>query len=273
MKRFLLISLLFVIALPACAQDKKQNFSIAYETSDYGYKEPSLKYPPHWKGIMQGVCAEYTKRSVMTEGNEISQSDNSFFSIELRYMQGKVDYDGYLQNGTPSKADNITDYYLEGALKAGYIYQLGKSGFSLWPYAGLGGRLLTDKLDESGPGGYRRKSTYVYIPVGLNLQKQTASGLSFNLNAQGDILLSGRQISEMDDLDIHNGQDEGYGLRTSLRIQQNLGAVAIFVEPFYRYWHIQNSDPQYYTDGYYIYTLIEPKNETREAGVKIGIMF
>ena len=274
MKKFISIIILIIIALPAFAQDKKQSLYIAYENSDYGYKEPALQYPPHWTGRMQGISAEYIRRSVMTDGDEVSQSDNSFFAVELRYMQGKVDYDGYLWDGTPARSENITDYYMEGALKAGYVYNFGESGFALWPYAGLGGRFLTDKLDEGGSGGYRRESTYIYIPVGFNLNKQMGGGFSLTLNAQGDILLSGRQISKIDGIDnVHNTQDEGYGLRASLRIQRDFGGFGIFAEPFYRYWHIQTSEPQYYTDGYYVYTLTEPKNETREAGIKIGIMF
>lgn len=274
MKKITLMIVLFIIALPVFAQDKKQSLFISYENSDYGYKEPALQYPPHWSGRMQGVSAEYIRRSAMSDGEEVSESDKSFFAVELRYMQGKVDYNGYLWNGTPSRADDITDYYMEGILKAGYTYDFGQSGFSLWPYAGLGGRFLTDKLDESGPSGYRRESTYIYIPVGFNLRKQMGSSFSLTLNAQGDILLSGRQISKIEGTgNVHNTQDEGYGLRAGLRIQYNFGTFGIFAEPFYRYWHIQNSEPQYYTDGYYIYTLLEPKNETREAGVKIGIVF
>lgn len=273
MKKFFVLLFVLTLALPAFAQNKKQSLAIAFEGSDYGYKEPYLDYPPHWNGTKYGVSAEYIKRSALTQGNEISETDNSFFSVVLRYMQGKVDYDGYLQDGTPSKAENFNDYYFEGALNAGYVYDFGSSGFSLWPYAGIGVRYLVDCLDETGPSGYRRESLYLYMPVGVNLQKQYSGGFSFTINAQGDILLSGRQLSKMDGANINNTQDEGYGLRASLRLQQDMGGIAVFVEPFYRYWHIQTSQPEYVTDGYTVYTLVEPENKTREAGVKIGIMF
>lgn len=289
MKKIILFVLALFVLLPLNAwdsfdtdtdseiytQNKKHNFAVAYETSTYSYREPYLEFPPHWDGSMQGVSAKYTGKSMLSEGAEINPADNSFFSFELRYMQGKVDYDGYLQNGTVSKANDISDYYIEGALNAGIIYDLGQSGFSIWPYLGLGVRYLVDKLDESGPSGYRRNSTYIYMPLGFNLTKEFSYGWSLTANGQFDWLLSGQQKSEDmgDAITINNKQNDGYGLRGSIKLAKQFTNFGVFVEPFIRYWHIQTSEAEYITDGFYLYKFVEPENQTREYGLKAGIMF
>lgn len=275
MKKLSLFILAFLLALPAAAQEKKHSLSLAFETSNYSYREPSLQYPPDWSGTMYGVSAQYTGRSLFTDGTEISAEDRSFLNFELRYMQGDVDYDGYLQDGTTFKAKDIGDYYFEGALTAGAVYDIGQSGFSLWPYLGLGARYLVDRLNESGSGGYRRTSTYIYMPIGLKAKQELSNGWSLSANGQLDVLLSGRQSSKDigGELSIRNKQDEGYGLRGSVKLQKDFKNFGIFAEPFIRYWHIQNSDKALVTDGVYIYEFVEPKNETREYGLKIGLVF
>lgn len=60
MKKILIAVFALLVMAPANAQDKKHNFSLAFETSDYSYKEPSIEYPPHWTGTMYGVSAKYT---------------------------------------------------------------------------------------------------------------------------------------------------------------------------------------------------------------------
>lgn len=274
MKKILFVVLVFLALAPVNAQDKKHNFSLSFETSDYSYKEPNLEYPPHWTGTMYGVSAKYTGRGLFSESAEDLSSDKTFLALELRYMQGDTDYDGFLQDGTPFKGNNIGDYYIEGAITAGAVYNLTQSGLSLWPYLGLGARYLVDRLDDLGDSGYRRESTYIYLPLGFNLKQDFSKGWSLSANGQLDVLLSGRQSSKgIADVDINNDQEEGYGLRGSVKLEKQFDKFGIFLEPFIRYWHIQNSEEVLISDGYYIYSFIEPKNETREYGLKIGITF
>ena len=68
-------------------------------------------------------------------------------------------------------------------------------------------------------------------------------------------------------------REEGYGLRGSVKLEKRFSKFGIFVEPFIRYWHIQNSEEAYAQMGPYVITIIEPKNETREYGLKIGLTF
>lgn len=184
MKKLLFVILTLLAIAPANAQDKKHNFAVSFETSDYSYREPSIPYPPHWTGTMYGVSAKYTGRGLFSESQEEISSDRSFWSLELRYMQGDTDYDGFLQNGTPFKGSDIGDYYIEGAITAGAVYDITQSGLSLWPYLGLGARHLVDHLNDMGPSGYRRESTYIYLPLGFNIKQDLSKGWSLSANGQ-----------------------------------------------------------------------------------------
>ena len=132
MKKLLFVILTLLAIAPANAQDKKHNLAVSFETSDYSYREPSIPYPPHWTGTMYGVSAKYTGRGVFSESQEEISSDRSFWSLELRYMQGDTDYDGFLQNGTPFKGSDIGDYYIEGAITAGAVYDICPTRFFLY---------------------------------------------------------------------------------------------------------------------------------------------
>ena len=112
MKKVVVLLLLACVCLPLSAasyrrsQDnspKKHNLEIAYEISDYGYREPHMEYPIHITAKKQGISLVYTRVSVRSE--EVTEEDPSFATLELRYMDGKADYDGYFVdgygNGTP----------------------------------------------------------------------------------------------------------------------------------------------------------------------------
>ncbi len=266
---------LLLITLTAAAQDKLHNLQIAYEVSDYKYREPGLMYLR--AKPKQGVSVLYTRRSVLSR--EVSESDRSFASLEFRYMTGDVDYHGGTFAGTPLTLYDLKDYYFETALRLGAVYEFGTS-WEAWPYFGIGWRQLRNHLEEGGEGGYLRESTYWYMPIGMNLKYRTENGWQVVLNGEFDWLLRGTQYSGemMGILDGNtNDQNEGYGVRVSLKAEKSLGKVGLFIEPFWRYWHIQNSTighkdiigaPGWFMDGFY-----EPKNYTHEYGLKAGISF
>lgn len=278
MKKFLLTALAVFVLLPAYAQEKKHTFNIAFETESYNYREPKMDHAVRWDGTMSGVSLEYVGRSVFTALNEIDPGDPSFLSMELRYMQGSVDYEGWVSTSGPnpvytkSNINDIDDYYMEGRLLAGAVYQIPNSGVEFRPYFGFGIRYLVDKLNEKSESGYRRTSNYVYVPIGFITKFTMSKGWALSLNPEFDWFLSGRQRSRLSDIPgyaafgtIKNKQDEGYGLRMSAKLEKSFGATGLFVEPFVRYWRVQKSDE--------VYGSYEPNNETKEWGVKIGLSF
>ena len=264
----------------AVAQDKLHNLDIGYEISNYKYREPGLMYLR--AKPKQGISAVYTRRSVLSD--EISESDPSFVSLEFRYMTGDTDYYGGRMDGTPLQLDNLKDYYFEAIFRLGAVYTLDEH-WELWPYLGFGWRQLRNHLEEGGDGGYLRQSTYWHIPLGVSIRYHEEEAWNFVLNGEFEWLIRGSQYSGSmyvgDPIGTlagnTNRQHKGYGLRASFKAERMLGKVGIFIEPFWRYWHIQNSSvgykaledfPGWVLDGFY-----EPKNHTREYGLKVGVSF
>lgn len=279
MKKFLLLALALCVVIPAYAQDKKNNYSIAYETSSYGYKEPLDLHHMELKGRMSGVVFDYIGRSAFT-AKEVDANDPSFLALQLRYMQGDTNYDGWLVSGaippvyTKHYCPDIPNYYVEGRLTAGGIYELG-SVVEFWPYLGIGARYLVNKLnDDPANTGYRRTSTYFYAPVGATAKIKLPAEWAISLNGEYDIFIHGKQQSRISDTnplrdDINNAQTQGYGVRASAKLSKDFKHIGVFVEPFFRYWHIKDSDLALSGGRYYL----EPDNETHESGLKVGINF
>ena len=70
-------------------------------------------------------------------------------------------------------------------------------------------------------------------------------------------------------------QKSGYGLRGTLKIQNQGRFVGFIFEPFIRYWGIEDSElvPQMeggVPTGLYI---VEPKNNSTELGFKLALIF
>jgi len=258
----IIAGLFVLLAAPAVFAFTSPNgtLAIAYEGEGYSYREPHMQYPIHLKGRHQGVSVRYTML-------EEESSSKSHTVVEGRFLTGHTDYDGYLMNGTPSTADHITDWYLELRGLQGYTLDI-NSSWHFTPYIGMGYRFLSNNMDEDDTGGYRRESTYVYVPIGFSLSTG-ANGMRVSLTGEFDWLLYGNQMSGLSrfgESDINNTQEKGLGARGGLKVELPIGTVAgIFVEPFYRFWKIQNSDVQ---RGYY-----EPFNISREYGIKAGIVF
>lgn len=255
-------------------------FEVAYETSSYTYKEPHMDHPISLKSTKQGFSAVYKRYGIL----DSQIPDATYGLLEIRYMTGDNTYKGWLGGGgiyTPFEASDVRDYYYEGALKVGtLIYQ--KDNLKMEAGLGLGYRFLKDHLESIGSGGYLRESNYLYLPIELKANYQVNEYFKIALNTQFDYLLSGEQYSgEIIGYDASEGvrhsQEQGYGLRASLRFSSLLSFAEIFVEPFWRYWHIQNSEKEYQYiqigGTWYQQLTYEPFNTTQEYGVKVGIAF
>jgi len=260
MKKLSLFLLLASAFAAAYAQDKNANWSVAFETSSYTYEEPSAGVKLN--GPKYGISAEYLARNTQTGG--------LFFAAQFLYMSGSVTYNGALFDGTPYSAGGIKDYYFESRFLLGMT--LGNSdqtGMDFWPYLGLGYRRLFNGMGAD-QYGYDRISNYTYLPAGMRARFRLVNKWDLILTGEYDIFLSGRQESDIAGA-IINDQQTGYGLRASAQLAKNFGGISLFVEPFFRYWNIGDSEAAYsYALGEYLY---EPANHTNEYGVKIGIGF
>lgn len=252
MKKLILLLVVFT-ALPLCAQ---QAFEVAYETSSYTYREPDGSTPIRLKGRMQGASLRYENRLASA----------FFFALDGRWMGGTTDYSGWLMSNPPTshKFDDIGDYYYEGRLHLGSVLDLSQS-LQVWLSTGLAYRYLKDHLNKD-PYGYLRESNYVYMPFTGELRLK--GGIcELDLRGEFDYLLIGWQKSHMTQRTLHHDQREGYGVRVSAKLQVNFDKkkTGVFVEPFYRYWNIRDSEER---GGY-----MEPHNTTKEIGLRAGFAF
>ncbi len=236
---------------------------------------------------------EYVEPGVMREeGNlfgfqgRFTNYGSTFVALEVDYAFGDMDYEG---SGTLQDIPN--NLFEMRALFGPRLYQSTRS--QLHAYAGIGQRYLSD--DSSGmktsivPGtgkpssGYTREQYYWYIPVGLNWRRSLASGWEVALRAEYDYFIAGRNYSGIDEVCGGGSgvftQEDGKGYRFALKFTMPVsdGGGSLAIEPYYRYWDIEDSDTDYISTprctgpgyGYYY----EPQNTSEEAGIGIRWVF
>jgi hypothetical protein len=165
---------------------------------------------------------------------------------------------------------------------AGYDIPVGEAG-RVTPYAGFGFRYLKDDAGGSttstGHWGYDRESFYYYLPLGIETQSRLARCWLLETAIEYDYFIAGRQKSHLEDGDagfntLYNDQDSGYGIRGSVKVIRELDGMNVFVEPFIRYWRIEDSTVNLLTYNEIPYSYgLEPANNTTEYGVRVGLRF
>jgi len=243
---------------------QRRTWDIGPEMYSFKYEEPGIMEE---KGIFYGVRLGYTIRDWLPASPKKSQSDGgTMFRMEGRLAKGLVDYDGETLDGTPVKANNIDDFAFEGRLLLGGDILSGDTLNTL--YGGIGYRYLNDDSSIYA-GGYERESNYLYVPLGYQFDSSHQIGWSFGFGAEFDFFIAGIQRSHLSNAglyDIDNRQNSGYGYRASIRFQHKSKGAIFVIEPFFRYWNIEESEIEY--AGYDYYGL-EPANNTREIGVQL----
>jgi len=239
---------------------KRITYEIGPELYFYEYEEPGYM---ELEGAFYGVVFNATYREWVPESPRQALSDTkTMIRGEGRFAFGEVDYDGALMDGTPYKYDGHEDFVFEGRLLLGPEWM--SSDILSTLYAGIGYRYLNDD-PSSDPHGYERESNYYYVPVGFEIDTNLRAGWSLAGGIEYDYLLWGMQRSHLGFI-VENKQNDGYGYRASIRLQKKSEDVNFAIEPFFRYWDIDDSEVEY---GF----LIEPANETTEYGIQLIWMF
>lgn len=203
----------------------------------------------------------------------------AFLRGELRYAGGRVDY---TSNGTGSSSGE-PDWYIEGRALIGNDWPLNAATVS--PYIGLGYRFLLNDgrgITSTGATGYRRESTYLYLPVGIILRTGLDSGDEMAGSFEYDHLLSGNQFTKLSDVgagygDLDNKQNKGYGVKLRL----SYATAHWSFGPYLHYWNIADSDwKPLYQFGVPVFDNngnpdggIEPSNRTTEIGLEFNQPF
>ena len=269
----------FFVAPPTKKQ--RHSFNVAYEAYSYDYQEMvnGRKFMNN-SGAYSGFDVEYAYRPE-TKGAFWTEYVDEF-RLQGRFAAGEVDYTG---SGTYSGLKDSM-YEVRGLMAKNYDL---KDGVTAVPYIGLGYRYLNDGLQEYTPGGYNRESTYFYLPAGGDLRARVRGGWDLTMNLEYDQLLNGKQKSHLEDFDsrldtLVNTQRKGYGLRGSFKVSKDLSKkLSMYVEPFFRYWDIENSDISPFTSLGEPVLLCdgsgcsdsgqEPSNVTKEVGLRMGMGF
>jgi hypothetical protein len=248
-------------------------FTIAPSYLHFFYEEPDLNV--ELDGDMYGIFGSYTYHK------------KALLSTSIEYSWGELDYDGFLQeigdDGTPRVGDPLQgktdDWILEWRGLLGLDFPVGKC--LLTPFSGVGYRYWNN--EGQGTAFYRREVSYWYSPIGLAFFGAFSPRWTFGISGEYDYFWSGKSETNLPDVlyglpavHLSFSQHGGYGLRGSLWIKAQLARhFALSVEPFIRYWDIEESKtvPLTYFGLPTGLAVVEPENQTTEYGVLLNLIF
>ena len=284
MKNFLVLTACFAFVGIATGQDKTFSFSESLQryTWDLGPEISYIKYEEpdvmEEEGMMYGIMASCTYRG-WVQGARLLRVDTQetpkgkfMLRGDGKFSFGYVDYDGALCYGTPYTIDNIEDYMFEFRYLVGYDFP--EKTTMTTPYIGIGYRYLNDDL-SCDPLGYERESNYIYCPIGIENITFLGNDWLIGGTAEFDLFLYGLQRSHLGYYygTIENRQKEGYGVRGSVRFQKKGKGIGCSIEPFIRYWWIDDSDSEYFYYEEFYEEFWEPENNSTEYGVRLVVKF
>ena len=259
-------------------------------TERIGVKDTGIKY-----GLTGAYQYRFSENESIYTWNDFLHATNklNIFRLEARASYGEVDYEG---SGT---WDNIPDWNFETRGLLGLEIPV-RDWAIITPFAGLGYRYLFNEFSvvpsqniggQQYYSGYDRESTYIYIPLGVETKKEFDENWSLSFINEVDFFIWGKQITHLEDSadqngvsagydELENKQEKGFGWRTSARLTKRMDRFEVFIEPFFRYWHIEDSEFSFVTAGGALLCTgnlcsggIEPDNKTWEYGVNMGAKF
>ncbi len=239
---------------PPAGLATRTGWEVGGQVARYHYEEPNFAWI---KGDRFGVSGAYTR----------ANEKHVYGRFELRQSYGELDYQG---SGTQN---NVPDQLFEARALAGRDYGLGET--MAWsPYAGFAFRYLFNDLrgiSSTGRIGYRRDSSYFYVPLGVTLRMRLGEQWVLAPQIEYDAFVRGVQRSFLSDTglgfnDVTNQQRRGRGYRAQLMLEGRRWAFG----PWMHYWKIKDSDIQPIGAGL---GGLEPANWTRESGVEFRYRF
>jgi hypothetical protein len=235
-----------------------------------------------------------------------------FTQANLRATTGNTTYDGWcfpflirpnsgspngyeldLGDPSPCSESGDSDWYVEARWMVGKDLIGDRWGVS--PHGGLGFRHLSN--GTTGIPGFRTDD-YLYLPLGITARTRVAPHRTLSFDVEYDQLLHGWQTTRDSKLgggdvpatatapgftidgftDVSFAQHGGWALRASAKFQLTRRWS---VEPSYIYWSVGDSTVSYETVTFTVNNVTaseqwgayEPRNTTREFGVRVGFGF
>lgn len=246
---------------------KIHTFGVGFETY-YIDNEEDNSPDVSWDGMMYGGYFDYA-----FHGN-----NNLMFGADLSVAYGELTYDGFLYPSGENYREDSEDWIAEIRGLIGYDISLG-SGSMLTPFTGFGSRYWNDEVQSRY--GYEREVIYFYSPIGLLFATPMTDSWSWGIKAEYDLFWGGKVESHLSDLgvgwsDAENEWDagDGYGIRGSLWFAGDVGEnVGMRIEPFVRYWDIDDSDIDTVNTPFGRAFVYEPATTVFAAGVRVGLEF
>ena len=194
-----------------------------------------------------------------------------------------VDYSAPTSTPISGTLNDIPNFMLEFRALGGYDFPI-LTATILTPYIGFGYRYLNDDsggmTTSAGFRGYEREANYFYSPVGIEVITSLEDGWSIGATAEYDFFWWGRQISHLSGIDstigdMENDQKKGYGIRGSVKVQKQIKdrTLIIVIEPYIRYWNIEDSETSFFRAGSVWDLGWEAANNSMEIGSKIAMKF
>lgn len=233
----------------------RTGWEIGGQVARYRYEEPDVGVS--LKGDRIGAVGAYT----------VVNDKRVYARFELRQSYGELDYQG---SGT---LNNVPDQLFEARALAGRDYGMG--GTMAWsPYVGFAFRYLYNDLrgiTSTGAIGYRRDSSYFYLPLGVTLRMPLGENWVLAPQLEYDAFVHGVQRTYLADTglgfnNVSNQQRHGRGYRAQLMFEGRRWAFG----PWMHYWKIKDSDIRPIGMGE---AGLEPANWTRESGVELRYRF
>ncbi|HDZ76536.1 MAG TPA: hypothetical protein ENH41_00420 [Candidatus Omnitrophica bacterium] len=267
MKKTLILTVCFMFMIVGVALAGvgpiKHEAELATEISYVTYEEPDVMEE---EGLMCGISGIY------------AYNNNFMFKAESKISWGAQDY----SSTSTGSVDNIDNLMFEVRGLVGRSFDA-FSQTSITPYIGFGYRYLNDDSSgmttSTGHVGYERESNYYYSPIGIETLTELDNGWLLGFMVEYDIFWKGKQKSHLSDAnlgfaDLENDQNDGYGIRGSVKFLKKRENTDLLIEPFIKYWDIDKSEEVNVTySGIIIGRGYEPKNNSTEIGIKVAIRF
>ena len=272
---------ILIVTVTSASAQPQQHFEAGMEVSSFNYEEPNFMEED---GVLWGIFGNYEvllrENSPHGSFKDLFHNGNGFnrFELDARILWGQVDYTSTMTGSL----DEIDDWLFEIRGLTGCDFPVFEDQI-ITSFLGIGYRYLND--DSSGlrtttnAAGYERESNYLYLPIGLKYFAPLQEQWTFEARGEFDIFLTGEQQSHLGDAvaglgTVTNDQDSGWGARASVRLERKGERVDLFVEPYFRYWEIDDSNTAVVASGPgFLIVGLEPANESWEAGSRFGIRF
>lgn len=265
-----LLAAIFGLLPGVAAAQTERGFEIGPELYYYAYREPNFISQT---GPFVGADAKYTFKF-----------DSWFVTLNANGGYGYLDY----KSSASGQLNGIDNYKAELRALVGDDFLLSPARqVYASPYFGVGYRLLYEpqsgRTTTLGFAAYDRLSQYFYLPFGLRLGIPVGNGWRLRPSAEYDLFLHGIQKSYISGLaaapgvvaagDATNRQQSGYGLRGEFLVEPPMLRPRIAFGPFVRWWRIGGSRPTTIPATGGDIVVIEPGNNTLEAGATVHFRF